>query len=89
MSACGWVAKRGKKHTVTWSIHTRSQLLRVMASPPQTYLGLSSVILMFWMMTLLAPLTTRRPRPLMTPLLPEPMRLLLLVTVMPSVAAAL
>lgn len=33
--------------TVTWSIHTRSEPSRVMASPPHTYLELISVIAMF------------------------------------------
>lgn len=44
---------------------------------------------MFCTMMLLAPLTIRRPLPLMMPELPDPMRLLLLVTVIPSVAAGL
>lgn len=34
-------------HTVTWSIQTISLSSMVMASPPQTYLGLISVIAMF------------------------------------------
>lgn len=33
--------------TVTWSIQTRSASSRVMASPPQTYLGLMSVMAIF------------------------------------------
>jgi hypothetical protein len=33
--------------TVTWSIQTISLLSMVMASPPQTYLGLISVMAMF------------------------------------------
>lgn len=49
-----------------------SEPSRVMASPPQTYCGLSSVMWMFWMMMLLAPLVILRPLPLRTPSAPDP-----------------
>ena len=41
-----------------------------------------------WMMTLEVPLTMRRPLPMITPLLPSPMMVLSLATVMPSIPAA-
>ena len=68
--------------TVTWSIHTRSVLSRVMASPPHTYWGFRSVIMIFWIMIFVAPLTILNPLPLMTPLLPSPTSDLLLFTIM-------
>lgn len=45
--AKGLIGRMGRVLTVTWSIQTMSLLSMVMASPPQTYLGLISVIAMF------------------------------------------
>jgi hypothetical protein len=75
------------REVVTWSIQIMSVLSRVMASPPQTYCGLRLVMWTFWMMTFLTPLTIRMPLPLMTPLLPTPMRDLLDLTVIPRIPA--
>lgn len=41
------LADKKRRRTVTWSIQTMSQLLSVMASPPQTYLGFRSVMATF------------------------------------------
>lgn len=64
-------------HALTWSTQTKSAPSRVMASPPQMYCGLSSVMWTFWMMMFLAPLAIRRPFPRITPEVPIPMRDLL------------
>lgn len=56
----------------------------VMASPPQTYLGLMSVMAMFLTSQHNSSQIVCRPLPLMTPEVPSPMRDLLELTVIPS-----
>lgn len=58
-----------------------------MASPPQMYCGLSSVMWMFWMMMFFAPLAMYRPLPRRTPADPAPMIDLLEPTVRPATPA--